>query len=268
LRWLERAHTADTTAAGLGGQDFVLSYKAGEHITMIDFPGYAYTREPSAVSGALWTRYDAHTPQIWHVPLRDEPQPAIVVRAPRAGYIVPAAYAKDIGTRLALHGIGYRRLEKGQTSVALSVFRATAVHYSKESFEGRMGVTLVGAWHRETRDLPPGSLYVPLAQPAARVIVALLDPLGPDSFSSWGFFNSSLEPKEYMEAYVAEAVAREQLDADPKLAQEFAKRLADDPAFDADPVARLAFFSQRHPSFDERLRLYPVHAVDQPPVGR
>ncbi len=246
-RWLELAQRADATAAGLGGQDFVLAYRAGEHVTMIDFPGYAYTREPSAVSGVLWTRYDAHTPQIWHVPLKDQPEPSIVVRAPRAGYIVPAAYAKDIGARLALHGIGYRRIKTGLTGVPVSAFRSTDAHYAKESFEGRMGVTLVGAWQSETRDIAPGSLYVPMAQPAARVMVALLDPLGPDSFSSWGFFNSSLEPKEYMEAYVAEAVARAQLDADPKLAQEFSHKLANEPAFAVDPEARLAFFYPASP---------------------
>jgi len=70
------------------------------------------------------------------------------------------------------------------------------------------------------------------------------------------------ELMEHMETYVAEAVAREQLDKDPKLAQVFSHRLADDPAFAADPEPRLAFFTQRHPSFDERLRLYPVLGVD------
>lgn len=266
--WLELARAADTAATGLGGQDFVLDYRAGEHVTMIDFPGYAYTREPSAVSGSLWTRYDTNTPQIWRVPLKDQPEPSVVVRAPRAGYIVPAAYAKEIGARLTLHGVGYRHIEKALTGVSVRAFRSTDVHYAKESFEGRMGVTLVGAWQNETRDLAPGSLYVPIAQPNVRVVVALLDPLGPDSLSSWGFFNTSLEPKEYMETYVAEAVAREQLDKDPKLAQVFSHRLVDDPTFAADPEARLAFFTRRHPSFDERLRLYPVLGVDQPPVER
>jgi len=205
---------------------------------------------------------------VWHVPLKDQPEPSVIVRAPRAGYIVPAAYAKKIGARLTLHGIGYRHIEKALTGVSVRAFRSTEVHYAKASFEGRMGVTLVGQWQNERRDLAPGSLYVPIAQPSARVMVALLDPLGPDSFSSWGFFNASLEQKEYMEAYVAEAVAREQLDKDPKLAQEFSQRLADDPAFAADPEARLAFFTQRHPSFDERLRLYAILGVDQPPVER
>jgi hypothetical protein len=90
-RWLELARAADTNAAALGGQDFVLDYRVGEHVTLIDFAGYAYTREPSAVSGVLWTRYDTNTPQIWHVPLKDQPEPSVIVHTPRAGYIVSAA---------------------------------------------------------------------------------------------------------------------------------------------------------------------------------
>jgi murein tripeptide amidase MpaA len=266
-RWLQMAQAADAAAARLGGQEVALAFKAGEHVSMIDFPGYAYTREPSAVSGALWTRFDTHTPQAWHVPLKDRPEPAVVVRAPRAGYVVPAAYADAIGARLALHGIAVQRLDKGIMGASVLAFRATDVHYAKESFEGRMGVALAGAWKAETRDIPAGSLFVPMAQPAARVIVALLDPLGPDSFAAWGFFNTALEPKEYMEPYVAEGVARAQLAQDPQLARDFARKLAEDKDFAASPEARLAFFARRHPSFDERLRLYPVLGMDLAPTG-
>ena len=266
-RWLSLAQAADKSSTGMGGQDVVLGYREGQHVTMIDFPGYAYMREPSAVSGALWTRYDTATPQLWHVPLNDQPQPSVIARAPRAGYLVPAAYAREIGARLALHGIHCRKVDHALQRVPVQAFRAAEVHYAKESFEGRTGVTLVGGWQDEQRDLAAGALYVPVAQPAAQVVVALLDPRGPDSFSAWGFFNATLETKEYMEAYVAEGVAREQLSDDSALARAFARRLAEDPAFAASPEARLAFFSQRHPSFDERLRLYPVLAVDEPPAS-
>ena len=37
----------------------------------------------------------------------------------------------------------------------------------------------------------------------------------------------------------------------------FEEKLAD-PAFARDPAARLRFFYERHPAFDERYRLYPV----------
>ena len=62
--------------------------------------------------------------------------------------------------------------------------------------------------------------------------------------------------------HVAEDVAREQMAADPKVAAEFAQRLASDPAFAKDPQARLAFFAKRHSSYDERLNLYPVLRTD------
>ena len=76
---------------------------------------------------------------------------------------------------------------------------------------------------------------------------------------SWGFFNAAFERKEYMEDYVAEEVAREMLAADPALRAEFEQRLREDPAFAADPAARLDFFYRRHPSWDERFSLYPVY---------
>jgi hypothetical protein len=106
---------------------------------------------------------------------------------------------------------------------------------------------------------------VPIAQPNARVLIALLEPKSPDSLVAWGFFNSAFEWKEYMEPYVAEQVAEEMLAKDPQLAAAFKARLAEDPAFAASPAARLDFFYRRHPSYDERLNLYPVYRIDAAP---
>ena len=79
---------------------------------MIDFRGYEYTREPSAISGALMTRYNNKRPQIWRIPLADQVQPSVTVTAPRGGYIVPAAHADWIGEKLALHGIEVRNADE------------------------------------------------------------------------------------------------------------------------------------------------------------
>jgi len=111
----------------------------------------------------------------------------------------------------------------------------------------------------------PGVLFVPIAQPKARLLMAMLEPQAPDSLLAWGEFNNSFEQKEYMEPYVAEEVAREQLAKDPALAREFAERLRSDAAFAADPQARLDFFYRRHSAWDERYRLYPVLRTDVEP---
>jgi len=104
-----------------------------------------------------------------------------------------------------------------------------------------------------------------VAQAKAALVLALLEPQAPDSFLSWGWFNNHFEQKEYMEAYVAEEVARAQLAGNPVLAEAFQKRLAEDPAFAKNPGARLAFFARRHSTWDERLNLYPVLRTDVAP---
>jgi hypothetical protein len=70
-----------------------------------------------------------------------------------------------------------------------------------------------------------------------------------------------------MEPYVAEQVGADILAHDPEVAAAFKKRLASDPAFAASPGARLEFFYRRHPSWDERLNLYPVYRIAAVPKG-
>ena len=120
-----------------------------------------------------------------------------------------------------------------------------------------MRLTLDGDWRSETRDIGAGALFVPVAQPLARLVLALLEPQAPDSLAAWGYFNACFEQKEQMEPYVAEQIARDMAAADPRLAIEFERRLTD-PEFARDARARLEFFLRRHSSWDENYNLYPV----------
>ena len=255
--WSQAAAQADARAASL--REMPLSYKTTDKTEMIEFPGYAYTRTPSEVSGASWTHYDESKPQVWTVPLRDEVVPDMVVQAPAGGYLVPAPQAAVVEPRLKLHGIRYKVLPQALGKVALETFRAERARLSGASFEGHQMATWQGSWKAEQREVGKDALFVPIAQPKARLVMTLLEPHGADSLAAWGLFNNYLERKEYMEEYVAEEVARAMLAADPALAAEFRERLASDAAFARDPRARLDFFARRHASWDERLNLYPVY---------
>ncbi|PFH08555.1 zinc carboxypeptidase [Collimonas sp. PA-H2] len=263
--WLKTAQQADLRAAKLAGQPVALSYEASEKTRPVAFRGYEYTRTQSDISGALMTRYDESKPQIWNVTVRDDLQPELSVNAPLAGYLVPAAHAAWVGEKLQQHGIAFRVLPAALNRVELETFRATKTTFDAQSMESHQVLKLQGAWHNETRDLGAGALFVPIAQAKARLVMALLEPQAPDSLAAWGRFNNAFEKKEYMEAYVAEDVARAQLAADPALAAEFKKKLADDPEFAKDPAARLEFFARRHSSWDERFNLYPVLRTDVVP---
>ena len=272
--WLAAALEADAAAAQLGGREVVLDYasgwreptQAGAAIDaradvagseLIEFRGYAYTRSPSPISGNLVTVYDPKTPQLWRVPYRKQVHPSLTVTAPLGGYFVPPGYAALVGAKLDLHGISYLTLTSGRGGAAIDAFRATRAQFSAAPFEGRMRLTLDGDWRCETRDIGAGALFVPVAQPLARLVLALLEPQAPDSLAAWGYFNACFEQKEHMEPYVAEQIARDMAAADPRLAIEFERRLTD-PEFARDAHARLEFFLRRHSSWDENYNLYPV----------
>jgi hypothetical protein len=115
---------------------------------------------------------------------------------------------------------------------------------------------------RETRDVAARSLFVPVAQPGARLLIHLLEPAAPDSLVAWGFVNAVFEQKEYIESYVAEELAEAMLRDDPALRAEFVERLAADPAFAASPKQRLDFFYRRSPYRDARKDVVPIVRVD------
>lgn len=275
--WLGAARGADAAAAALNGAEMTLAYAsswreptAGAEVTevdasaeaeMIDFRGYAYTREKSDISGALATTYDPSTPQIWTVPYRNKVKASLVVPAPRGGYAIPAGWADIIGAKLEHHGVRFSALEDARKFARAEAFRATRVRFSAGPFEGRMQATVEGAWAEEAVELGAGSLIVPITQARARLVMALLEPQAPDSLMAWGFFNACFEQKEAVEPYVAEQIARDMLANDLEARTAFQRRLAEDAAFAASAEARLEFFLRRHASWDQHYMRYPVVRV-------
>lgn len=263
--WLRAAARADERARQIGGTSVALTYENTDHVRTIDFRGYTYTRAPSAISGALATRYDDRQPQIWRIPLKDEVRPLDTVIAPRGGYLIPAAHAGWMAEKLTLHGIEFEKIDRALPDIEVDAFRAEDAKPATPTFEGRTLLTLGGEWRKERRDVAANALFVPIAQPKSRLILTLLEPKSPDAFVRWGFFNAAFERKEYMEPYVAEEVAQEMLKKDPAVRSEFERKLAEDTEFAASPSARLDFFYRRHPSWDEQFNLYPVLRVDRAP---
>jgi hypothetical protein len=259
------AAQADAAGGALAGTEVALSFESTGKSREISFPGYAYRTEKSDVSGAPWIQYDPAKPEEWKVPLFDELKPKLSVTAPLGGYVVPPAHAGWMAEKLKLHGISFRKLARALPAGEVETFRATSQEFGKKSYEGHLTLKVQGAWAKENREVPAGSLFVPIRQPLARLAMQLLEPQAPDSYLSWGFFNTAFEPKEYMEAYVAEKFARELMARDPAVKAEFEKRLKEDAELAKSPEKRLEFFYRKHPSFDERLGLYPVFRLSSAP---
>ena len=252
--WRAVSDEAARSDSALAGKQVTLIWTTTKKSRELPFRGYAYAKTKSEISGADWIAYDEKTPQVWNVPYFEELEPGITVTAPKTGYIVDGGFAPMVAKLLDHHGIRY---EPAKAPATLEVFRAQ-MKPAPASYEGRTRAQITGAWTPETRALDRGAIFIPIAQPTARLIMHLFEPTLPDSLAQWGHFNVVFERKEYMEAYVTEQVARDMLARDPALRAAFDAALAD-AEFAKSPEKRLEFFYRRHPSWDERVDLLPVY---------
>jgi hypothetical protein len=266
---------ADQQAQSLGAHPlsdtkFPLALGWGGQTTPVLFRGYKYKRELSAVSGAMWVKY-SHEP--WNVSLPMQAGYKVTVEAaPPAAYIIPAQWTDVIGV-LAAHQVEMERTTKAWTG-NVETYQCAGMVWQEPPFEGRHPTFNGETAHdpgkfgscvliRQKMSFPAGSAVVRLNQRLSKVVMEWLEPAAPDSALQWGFFDTIFEQKEYGEAYVLESLAREMMAKDPKLKEEFEKKISTDPAFAGNANARLEFFYERSPWFAaNRVGLYPVGRLD------
>ena len=221
----------------------------------ITFRGFAYRREPSKISGDLRIIYDNTQPRELETRWFNRTEVDQTIDSPRA-YLIPPQWTEVIEL-LEAHGLRYRRLTQ-PLATEVQTYRFRNVSFPHMPYEGRFAPRFETERFTESRTYLPGSLLVPLDQPAAKVAIHLLEPDAPDSAVRWGLFNAIFERKEYGEHYVLEALARRMLTQDAQLKAEFQALLDSDPQFAGNPWARLYFFYQRSPYFDAAQNVYPV----------
>lgn len=220
------------------------------------FLGVQYETFRSAASGRdeiRWLGKADRTP--WQQPLFAST--ATLTLTPPQAYWAPATKPEVIA-RLRLHGIAMETLTAPRT-VTLSMARLPGAKLAARANEGRVGIVPGKAvWETRTVVMPVGSVRVPVDQPLGELAVLLLEPESDEGFFAWGFFPEILQRTEYIEGYAIAPLAQRMLDADPALKAAFEAKLAADPAFAANPDARLGWFYDRTPYSDDQYLLYPV----------
>jgi len=194
-------------------------------------------------------------PVTTRAPMRVASEVTSSVKPPRA-YWVPAAW-QEVIAKLDLHGIAYERIAAPR-EVDVTMYRLSNPKHDTSQFEGHVRVTTTTTPEKRKERFPAGSVRVSTDQPLGTLATLLLEPSSGDSFFQWGYFNSILAVTEYVEDYIMEPMAERMLAEDPKLAEEFRAKVESDAAFRGDSRARLWWFYQRTPFYDERARLYPV----------
>ena len=253
---------ADTIARVRDAQARVpLTFKQDPQSTPFTLKGYAFTQAHSDISSDTWIQYDPSQPKTYNIDNWNGLLPDLSI-APPAAYVVPAPWTAIID-KLDAHGIHYRRIDRPLT-IHAEGYQLDDPNWASKPFEGHLMLRdfTLHAVPREVT-LPAGSVIVPMDQRTANVAINLLEPQAPDSLLRWGYLNTIFEAKEYGEPRVVEKLAREMLAKDPALKTEFEQKLRDDPAFAADPRARLDFFFLRSPWYAaQHVGAYPVLRLD------
>jgi hypothetical protein len=223
-----------------------------------DFLGVAYETYVSPATGGTEIRWLGR-PEFYPALPVSLNKPAVRLSRPKA-YWVPVTET-DVIALLKLHGIRVETLQKAR-SMTLEMDRLVGPRPQpgggSHPFEGRHTITTGVKAETRTETFPAGSVRVPTDQPLGDLAMALLEPEGNDSLVAWGFFLEILQRTEYIEGYVLAPMAERMLAADPKLKVEFEEKLARDPKFAKEPAARLRWFYERSPYYDDRYLLYPV----------
>jgi hypothetical protein len=263
-RLREAVREAEAWSSGFGaaaeGDSVPLAFELSDSLETLRYRGVEFRQELSEVSGGVRVIYGKGPVEL-DVPFASGLEPSKKV-VPPLGYLIPPQWT-EIVERLRLHGIPVEKLE-GPVSGDFEAVRFSKVDWADTPFEGRHLLTFETRRASEPDTLPPGSFWVPLGNPTARLAMQLLEPDAPDSFVSWGFMDAIFEAKEYAEAYVMEEMARRMLAEDPKLKQEFETKVAQDSTLRSSPEARLQFFYERSPWWDREKDRYPILRAREP----
>lgn len=216
--------------------------------------GIAHDRYVSPASGAPEVRWLGRA-QRQTMPVYGD-TPGARIALPKAWW-VPATAPWAI-ERLRLHGVTFEKIAAPRT-IVVEMLRAVGPKLASAVDEGHVAVTADGfsrAMRSET--FPAGSIRVPADQPLGELAAMLLEPQSPEGLFAWGYFPAILQRTEYIEGYAIAPLAERMLGNDPALKAEFEAKLKADPAFAADPQARLTWFYARTPYYDDRYLLYPI----------
>ena len=232
------------------------NFEQADTPTTRPFKGILFERYHSAASGTDEIRWlGKPDPQLWQMPFYGS-KPTLSLDRPKA-YWIPA-YRTDLIERLRIHGVAMETLAAPKT-VAVEMLRLKDPKVAPRTNEGhvQIGVTTVGVERRDWT-FAPGSVRVSTDQPLGDIVVLLLEPQSSESFFAWGLVPEVLNRVEYIEGYAVAPLADRMLAADPALKAAFEAKLASDPKFAADPDARLGWFYERTPFYDDRYLLYPI----------
>lgn len=226
-----------------------------------DFKGYEAEYLPSEVSGIKTLKYNRQKPYQKNVTILKHYQPVTTVTLPDY-YVLPQGWWKVVEL-LQLNNVIMHRLKK-DTAINVSYYRINNYKSTPQQYEMHHPNSQVSATeHRQTVEFRKGDWLIPANQVANRFLAEVLEPVAPDSYFAWNYFDAILTQKEGYSAYAFEDHAAQYLKLNPQLKQKLEAKKAADSEFAANAAAQLRFVYENSPWMEPGYKKYPVYKINR-----
>jgi Zinc carboxypeptidase len=253
---------ADAKYAAMAGDrnapPVYLAGKTGASSHPLEYHSLKSAPYASEISGAMTNHFTAEKDD-FTVAMHDSIDTVAEAQEP-LGFVVPAEW-KDIHDQLELHGVHMESIPKALDR-EFDTWRFSDVKYVNSGEAGNL-VDYAMTPVKEKIEVAAGSWYVPLNQPRARLIMALLHPAAPDALIRLGFAGSIFQGMGRIGtgAYLSVPIAVKVAEEHPEYLTQFNAKIAADPTFAADPTARLTWWAERSNYQPAATNRYPVLEV-------
>ncbi len=242
------------------GNQYPISWKVDTtQSTLLNFKGYEGEMIPSEITGSNRLKYDRTKPFTKEVTYKNYFVPKEEITIPEK-YIIPRGWWKVIEL-LELNKIKMTRVKK-DTVITASVYRIKSFESTKNPYEGHyLHYNTQIETNTEQVRLFKGDYIVNTQQEGVRYILEALEPLAPDSFFNWNFFDTILQQKEGFSPYVWEDLALEFLESHPEIKKEFETIKSEDPEFAKNWYLQLDWIHKKSPNYEKAHLRYPIIRV-------
>lgn len=251
---------ADAAMAGKPDEKMFLGGKTSAESHPIQYHSLKRATEVSPITGKPVQHFTAEKDD-FTVNMHDGVDTTASAPVP-TGFLIPIAW-KSIADELALQGVTIERTTKDLSDQTFDSWRFTDVSKQNFPFEGRTFTDYKLTPVKEKMHMPAGSYYIPMNQPRARIIMAMLHPAAPDALVRWGFFDNIFERMGRIGAaeYLSVPIANKEAADHPELWKEFQTKVDSDPTFANDPDARLKWWIERSNYQPSAVNKYPIAEV-------
>ena len=242
------------------GKQYPLSWVVdSSKVSYMDFKGYEASYKPSEISGKDRLFYDRNKPFTKKIPFYGNYKPTKFVAIPKY-YVVPQSQWQIIEL-LKLNNIEMTQISQNKT-IEVEIYTIANYQTGKNAYEGHYGhYNTTITKNTEKMEFRVGDYKISTNQLGVKYLLETLEPEAVDSYFNWNFFDTILQQKEGYSSYVFEDLAKQILDENPKLKQEFEAKKQTDKAFAENGGDQLNWVYKYSKYFEKEFMRYPVYRV-------